>query len=187
MKKVAIIMLLMIFLFGCIDTETSNSRLKTENSKQTNEVFDMKITSSAFNHGEAIPDKYTCKGTNVNPSLAIADVPANAKSLALIVDDPDAPGGTFIHWVLYGIDTKTKEIPEKADSVGITGLNDFGRTGYGGPCPPPGPSHTYRFKLYAVDFDNWPLFETAPTASAIEKFIEGHVIAQAELDGEYQR
>ncbi|MDO8554777.1 MAG: YbhB/YbcL family Raf kinase inhibitor-like protein [Candidatus Micrarchaeota archaeon] len=142
--------------------------------------------SSVFDNGENVPKKYTCDGNDINPALKISDVPAAAKSLVLIVDDPDAPGGTFVHWIAYNIDPKTKEIPEGV-SLGTGGMNDFGTTKYGGPCPPPGSPHTYRFKLYAVDFDSWPLFEIPPDKAAIESFMEGHIIAQAELDGKYQR
>ena len=116
----------------------------------------MQIKSPVFENNGFIPDKYTCKGENVNPKLIIQNIPENAKTLALIMDDPDAPMGTWVHWVVYNIPNKTNELKQnfpldKEFSNGIKqGMTDFGKTGYGGPCPPSG-THRYFFKVYALD------------------------------------
>ena len=142
----------------------------------------MKLTST-FKQGEFIPKKYTCDALNISPPLQISDVPANAKSLALIVDDPDAPSKTWLHWTVWNIPADTKEISEDA-KIGVEGMTDFGRTGYGGPCPPNG-THTYRFKLYALD--KVLALEQGATLAQLEAAMQGHIIAQTELDGEYKR
>jgi hypothetical protein len=143
------------------------------------------ITSPAFKAGELIPSKFTCDGADVNPALAISDVPPQAKSLALIMDDPDAPGGMWVHWVVWNIDPKTQEIGENSVPRGAKqGVNDFRKTPYGGPCPPSG-THRYFFKLYALDV----LLDlgSGTTKGALEKAMKGHVLAQAELMGKYKR
>ena len=145
----------------------------------------MKIESTAFKNSELIPSKYTCDGENVNPPLMINDVPTGAKSLVLIVDDPDAPAGTWVHWTVWNINPEIKEIPE--DSVplnGIEGITDFGKPGYGGPCPPSG-THRYFFKLYALGsiLD----IGTSTRAVDIEKQIENNILAKAQLVGLYRR
>ena len=108
----------------------------------------MKLTSPSFSHNQMIPKKFTCQGEDLNPGLQISDLPQAAKSLALIVDDPDAPGGTWVHWVVFNI-TVMNEIKEKS-IPGLQGINDFGKKDYGGPCPPSG-THRYFFKAYALD------------------------------------
>src|ERR1700730_16873973 len=110
----------------------------------------MKITSPAFQEGGNIPQKFTCDGANVNPALRLEGITADAKSLVLIVDDPDAPGGSFTHWLIWNIDPKASEISEGSAPKGAQGKNDFGKSGYGGPCPPSG-THRYFFKLFALD------------------------------------
>ena len=145
----------------------------------------LKLSSPAFKHNQQIPQKYTCDGADVNPPLLIGNVPPGTKSLALIVDDPDAPAGTWVHWVLWDIDPKTAEIRE--DSVptrAASGVNDFSRLEYGGPCPPSG-THRYFFKLYALDTTLDP--GKGATRAALEHAMKGHVIAQAELIGLYKR
>src|SRR5262249_38021095 len=117
----------------------------------------MKISSAAFSAGEMIPKKFTCDGPDVSPKLAWSDVPSKTQSFALIVEDPDAPVGTWVHWVLFDLPADTKELAEgvpKQDQLSNgarQGRNDFGKIGYGGPCPPPGKPHGYFFKLYALD------------------------------------
>src|ERR1700720_1149808 len=116
----------------------------------------MQLTSTAFGEGAPITAKYTCVGENISPPLKWSGTPAGARSLALIVDDPDAPAGTWVHWVLYDLLAHTSELPEGASPGhpipgAREGMNDFGRAGYGGPCPPPGKAHRYFFKLYALD------------------------------------
>lgn len=151
----------------------------------------MVITSAAFTDGAAIPKKYTCDGQDASPPLAWTGVPAAAKSLALICDDPDAPMGTWVHWVLWGMPPSTPALPEgmprDAELPGgiKQGLNSWPKTGYGGPCPPPGKPHRYFFKLYALDAE-LNLSERA-NKSALEEAMKGHVLAQAQLMGRYGR
>ncbi|MEK7534300.1 MAG: YbhB/YbcL family Raf kinase inhibitor-like protein [Patescibacteria group bacterium] len=145
----------------------------------------MRITSSAFEHNTKIPAKYTCDGDNINPPLEFVDVPKNAKSLVLIVDDPDAPSKIWVHWVVYNINPQTSEAKENSvPEGGIEGVTDFGKPGYGGPCPPSG-THRYFFKLYALD-SVLDLPQNV-TKQMVEEKIEGHIVDQAELIGLYSR
>jgi Raf kinase inhibitor-like YbhB/YbcL family protein len=149
------------------------------------EVNDMKIASPVFKHNDMIPVKHTCDGVDVNPPLTFEDVPASAKSLALIVDDPDAPRGTWVHWVAWNIAPDTREVPEKSVPKGASqGLNDFRKVDYGGPCPPSG-THRYFFKLYALD--SMLTLGKNTDKIALETAIKGHIISQAELIGLYRR
>lgn len=145
----------------------------------------MKITSSSFAHNQNIPPKYTCDGENINPPLQFSDIPADAKSLVLISDDPDAPMGTWVHWILWNIDPKTTEISEKSVPAGaIEGTTSFGETGYGGPCPPSG-VHRYFFKLYALDTKlDLPI---SAKKEDLEKAMQQHILASAEMIGLYTR
>ena len=145
----------------------------------------LRISSAAFENNGSIPGKYTCDGMNVNPPLKIEGVPVGARSLALIVDDPDAPRGIWVHWVVWNIDPKTGEINENSVPKGsIQGINDFERHDYGGPCPPSG-THRYFFKLYALD----ALLNLSGDAgkAGLEKAMQGHVLAQAQIVGLYKR
>ncbi|MBI4215452.1 MAG: YbhB/YbcL family Raf kinase inhibitor-like protein [Parcubacteria group bacterium] len=145
----------------------------------------MQLSSPAFQHNQYIPSLYTCDGKNMNPPLQISGVPASAKSLALIVDDPDAPRGDWVHWTVWNIDPKTQTIAGNSVPPGaIEGQTDFGKPGYGGPCPPSG-IHRYQFKLSALD----TLLNLPPSAKKleIEKAMEGHIIDHAILIGLYQR
>lgn len=151
----------------------------------------MAITSAAFSEGASIPKKYTCDAEDFSPPLAWSGVPAGAQSLALIADDPDAPVGTWVHWVLFNMPATLTGLPEglqKTSSVagvGLQGNNDFRRPGYGGPCPPRGKPHRYFFKLYALDA---PLSLEAGAAKAdVEKAMRGHILGEAQLMGTYQR
>ena len=145
----------------------------------------MKITSTSFNNNEMIPAKYTCDGADVNPPLTITGIPENAKSLALIVDDPDAPSGTWVHWVVWNIGPKTREIAEGSLPKGaMLGMNDFRKLNYGGPCPPSG-THRYFFKLYALDALLDPGAQA--TKTALERSMKGRILDQAELVGRYRR
>ena len=144
----------------------------------------MKIISSAFENNSKIPAKYTCDGENVNPPLSLIDVPANAKSLVLIVDDPDAPSGTWVHWVVFNIDPKVDEVSENTlPKGGIEGMTSFGNKGYGGACPPSG-THRYFFKLYALDII---LNLINPDKVDLEKAIQSHILDKAELIGLHSR
>ena len=152
------------------------------------------VTSPSFMHEGVIPPRHTCDGLNVSPSLAWSAAPAGAKSLVLIVDDPDAPDPaapkmTWVHWVLYNIPPDANGLTEgvavKDIPTGtLSGINDWQRTGYGGPCPPVG-KHRYFFKLYALDIVLPDLKH--PAKAALEKAMQGHVLAQSELIGLYQR
>jgi len=144
----------------------------------------MKITSSAFQEGGNIPSKFTCDGGETTPPLQIAEVPSGAKSLALVVDDPDAPSGLFTHWMVWNISPQTNAIAEASRPKGIHGTNDFGKSGYGGPCPPSG-AHRYYFKIFALDRE----LDLPPGTkrSQLDAAMKGHVVAQGELMGRYSR
>jgi len=143
----------------------------------------MRITSTAFEHEGDIPEQYTCDGLDVSPPLAIEDLPADTVSLVLVMDDPDAPVGTWDHWVAYDI-TPTAEIPEGVEALGTSGTNSWGRTGYGGPCPPSG-THRYFFAVYALDRElGWE--PGADKVDVLEE-IHDHVVAEATLLGFYSR
>ena len=145
----------------------------------------MKISSAAFENNSFIPSKYTCEGQEINPPLEFRDVPEDTKSLALIVDDPDAPMKTWVHWTIWNIDAKTTQILQNSCPKGaVEGITSFGRTGYGGPCPPSG-THRYFFKLFALD----KMLDLSPNSYArdIESTIEGHIIRKAELIGLYKK
>ena len=154
------------------------------------EAMELKIKSSAFHEGDLIPKKYTCDGADISPPLAWDAVPNSTKSLALISDDPDAPMGTWVHWVIFNIPPSVKELPENIppsktlENGAQQGTNDFGKIGYGGPCPPRG-THRYYFKLYALD----TMLASQPglTKAQLVKAMEGHVLAQGQLMGRYQR
>lgn len=152
----------------------------------------MTLTSTAFTHDGAIPKRYTCEGEDVSPALAWTGLPPGTQSLALIVDDPDAPDPAapkmvWVHWVLYNIPVSANALPEAAKELPAgtaSGLNDWSRTGYGGPCPPVG-RHRYFHKLYALDTALQGL--NRPTKAALEKAMHGHILAHAELIGTYQK
>jgi Raf kinase inhibitor-like YbhB/YbcL family protein len=148
-------------------------------------MSELTLSSPSFPHDGMIPQRFTCDGADASPPLVIANVPGNAKALALIVDDPDAPVGTWVHWVVWNIGAGTKEIPENSVPPGaLQGTNDFGKQRYGGPCPPSG-THRYFFKLYALDAP-LPLKAGADKAG-IENAMRGHILARAELIGRYRR
>ena len=144
----------------------------------------MKITSSAFQEGANVPSKFTCDGADTSPPLQIADVPAGAKSLVLLVDDPDAPSGLFTHWIVWNISPQTSSVGEGSAPKGVQGTNDFGKSGYGGPCSPSG-SHRYFFKIFALDRELD--FPAGAKRAQLDAAMKGHVIAQGELMGRYSR
>lgn len=151
----------------------------------------LEIKTTAFLSGGDIPKKFTCDGPDVSPALAWNEPPSATKSFALISDDPDAPVGTWVHWVMYNLPGSTRQLPEnvsktnQVSSGGLQGTNDFGRVGYGGPCPPPGKPHRYFFKLYALD--SVLNLRPAATKKELEQAMKGHILAQAELIGRYGR
>lgn len=152
--------------------------------------MEIKITSTAFEEAGMIPPKYTCDGEDVSPALNWDSVPEAAQSIALVCDDPDAPMGTFVHWVLYNLPGDVRELPEDVpaeatlSSGARQGTSDFGQTGYGGPCPPRG-AHRYFFRIYALDT---PLdLDAGARRADLLKAMEGHILAQGQLMGKYQR
>ncbi len=178
--KIAVILSTIVLLAGCAG--------KGVDEKKPGEIQ----VKSVFGDGERIPTKYTCDGEDVSPPLTIEGLASNAKSIAIIVDDPDAPMGVFTHWVIWNIPPVSRipeGIPKKAvinePIKAVQGINDFGEIGYGGPCPPPGKPHTYRFKVYVLDttLDLKP----GATKEELEKAMEGHVIQYGELRGVYGR
>lgn len=152
---------------------------------------DFKLTSSAFQAETTIPRKHTCDGQNTSPPLAWSQPPSGTKAFALIVDDPDAPGGTWVHWVLYDLPGEARSLPEavpkqnELSSGARQGRNDFPSIGYGGPCPPSGPAHHYHFKLYALDGKLG--LKSGATKAEVEKAMQGHLLGEAHLVGLFRR
>ena len=150
----------------------------------------MTLTSPAFKPGDKIPVKYTCDGQDVSPALAWTDPPANTKSFALLNDDPDAPVGDWVHWIVFNIGPEARQLAEavevaKALPGALAGRTDFGHTRYGGPCPPPGKPHRYFFKLYALDVKL--NLKAGATKKELLTAMEGYILAQVELMGKYGR
>jgi Raf kinase inhibitor-like YbhB/YbcL family protein len=148
-----------------------------------NAASSISISSPAFQAGGDIPTKFACNGTNVSPELQISGVPNEAKSLVLIVDDPDAPRGLFTHWIVWNIDPKTTRVGENSAPAGaVQGTNDFGKRNYGGPCPPSG-THRYFFKIFALDTK--PELRPSARRAELDAAVRGHVLAQGELMARY--
>lgn len=150
----------------------------------------MTITSTAFSDGGMIPKDYTCDGKDISPPLAWTNVPKGTKSLAIICDDPDAPAGTWVHWVLFNIPTTVNELPKNIPPVKVFengakhGINDFQKFGYGGPCPPSG-THRYYFKLYALDVKL--MQQPGMTKAVLLNAMQDHILAKAQLMGKYKQ
>ena len=200
MRKVGLIFLslplIVVFIAGCAQPSTppeekappSKPEILTP-SKESEQQF--VITSPAFAEGEKIPVKYTCNGQNISPPLDWSQEPAGTAALALIMDDPDAPIGVFTHWVIFNLPQATQKLPEaippegKLASGALQGKNGFGKIGYFGPCPPPGAAHRYRFAVYALD----KLLDLVAGASKeqVLEAMKGHILAQVQLVGTYQR
>jgi Raf kinase inhibitor-like YbhB/YbcL family protein len=191
-----------LILSSLIPLSVCAQQAPTDSIKPISEA-QMKIASPAFKEGEFIPVKYTCDGPDLSPPLSFSDIPDSTKSLALICDDPDAPVGDWVHWVVYGIPPSLRNLPENViksvstplkikdkDIIINQGKNDFGKYGYGGPCPPKGSPHRYFFKLFALDLDlkfsNEELRKGISKKVLLEK-IRDHVLAEASLMGKYQR
>lgn len=178
LKKITIILILSAGIFLLIYVFTNNKQPLTLQ-------MIMKLTSPAFMHESSIPPKFTCDADNINPLLNISQVPEKANSIVLVVDDPDAPAGTWTHWTLWNIDPKITSIAENSVPQGaVEGATSFGRTGWGGPCPHSG-THRYFFKLYALD--NMLDLNPDADASRLTKEMEGHILDQATLIGTYIR
>lgn len=181
-QSFAIFRLIGLSLVSCSCADNSSPLKK--------EAKSMKLASSAFEANGLIPAQYTCDGVDISPPLTWNEVPRQTQSLALIVDDPDAPGKTFVHWVVYDIPATVRQLPEQISSLktlpngGVQGKNDFGKFGYGGPCPPSG-IHRYFFQLYALDKKLG--IAAGASKNQVLAAIEGHVLASSELIGRYQR
>jgi Raf kinase inhibitor-like YbhB/YbcL family protein len=153
-------------------------------------IMTMTLTSPAFGEGQPIPAQYTCEGDDLSPPLSWTEPPAGTRSLALINDDPDAPGQTWVHWLVYNLPPAVRALPEGVPAEGEQsdgtrqGQTDFGRVGYGGPCPPSG-THRYYFKLYALDVVL--ALRPGATKAQLERAMQGHVLAEAQLMGTYRR
>lgn len=170
-------------LFACgAEDKDASPQLQPKTAQE------MKLESSAFEANGMIPVQYTCDGQDISPPLSWDTPPAGTQSLALIVDDPDAPGGTFVHWVAYNLSADSQQLPEAVLNQnfkgGAQGKSSFGKLGYGGPCPPKG-THRYFFKLYALDQKLG--LEPGKTKEQVLQAMEGHVLATSELIGRYQR
>ncbi len=161
------------------------------NPAQKGKVMAFELKSPAFAASDDIPRKFTCEGPDFSPALQWGEPPAGAASLSLVMDDPDAPAGTWVHWVLYDLPATARELPENVPkgqelaNGARQGRNDFGKIGYGGPCPPPGPAHRYFFKLYALDAKT--NLKPGSTKAELERAMKGHILAKAELMGRYRR
>lgn len=142
----------------------------------------VELTSTAFAEGASIPVRYTCDGDGVSPPLALTGLPEGTAALALVMEDPDAPSGTYVHWVAYDVEPR-REVPEDVGTLGTGGINDAGSTGYAPPCPP-GPGHRYVFEVYALD---GPLgLPAASDAATLRAAMDGHVLAAGRLVGRYR-
>jgi Raf kinase inhibitor-like YbhB/YbcL family protein len=177
--KLILLLFSLAVVSGCIAGE-----------KEVKTMEKITVSTEAFKEGGDIPAEYTCDGRDVSPSLSWKGIPENVKSIALIMDDPDAPVGTFVHWVLFNIPAGTPKLPKgipRNQTLGdgsSQGMTDFGRVGYGGPCPPRG-THRYYFKVYALD----TMLDLPPgaTKKQLENAMKGHILATGELMGKYER
>ena len=185
------ILVLGVLVSACSRADKVNPPDKVNAPKEGNTAMAIEISSDAFSKGEAIPAKYTCDGDDVSPALRWGNIPKDAKSLVVICEDPDAPSGNFVHWVLYGLPpsvdvlsegvAKTETLPNGARQ----GRNGFGRIGYGGPCPPRNGAHRYFFRLYALDIE--PRLGPGVDKSEIDRMMKDHVLASGDLMGTYKR
>jgi Raf kinase inhibitor-like YbhB/YbcL family protein len=174
---------------GCTGTDEKPAQKEEQKGKEV--MAAIVVTSSAFEAGETIPEKYSCDGADLSPPLEWSRTPEGTMSVALVCEDPDAPRGMWVHWVLWGLPPDSTSLPEAMppDTVlvntGIQGKNDWGRIGYGGPCPPSGPAHRYFFRLYALD----TRLELRPGATRkdLRAAIDGHILAEGQLMGKYER
>jgi len=184
------IALLMMFAVACAKQPTATKPNPPTTQTPPGTTAAIKLTSSAFTEGQPIPRQYTCSGINISPPLEWTGIPKSAKTIAIVADDPDAPGGTWVHWVIYNLPADiigmVENLPATEDlkGGGFLGKNDFEKIGYGGPCPPSG-THRYFFKIYALDTE-LPL-KAGATKAEVEKAMAGHVVAQGQLMGTYNR
>ncbi|WP_406662568.1 YbhB/YbcL family Raf kinase inhibitor-like protein [Methanolobus sp. ZRKC3] len=189
---VVVLIMVSILISGCtgVEKETLDSSPQIDdtlndselNDADVQDMIEMNVSSSAFEHNGMIPQIYTCDGDNINPPLEFGNIPEETRSLAVIVDDPDAPRGTFTHWVVWdiepGLNIEENSVP------GIEGLNDIGKANYVGPCPPSG-THRYFFTVYALDTQLD--IEAGASRQDLEDIMEGHILAKGQLMGTYSR
>ncbi len=179
-----------VLIAFCMAMLISSHTLLAKNKKKEGATMEIKVTSSAFKQGGDIPVEYTCDGKDISPPLSWTESPSGTQSYALIVDDPDAPMGTWVHWVVYNLPASAASLPEnvvkeeRLSDGTVQGINDFKRYGYGGPCPPGG-THRYFFKVYALD----TVLKAGPglTKKKLLREIDGHILGQGELMGTYSR
>ena len=185
--RILLIIALLVLLSGCISDQPEQ---ETQIEEETT-IKQISISPDTFSNSSSIPVEYTCDGEDRSPALSWDTVPAGIQSIALIVDDPDAPGKTWVHWVIYNIPANSSELPfgvpknKTLDDGSLQGKNDFGRIGYNGPCPPPGKPHRYFFKVYALD--TTLSLKSGATKSQLEAAMSGHILAQGEMVGKYGR
>src|SRR6266542_7053683 len=188
MRKISVIgsfALLVLMFPGCASRPQSITQ-EPPASKPKEDKMEIKLTSAAFKEGQTIPRQYTCDGANVSPPLEWSGLPTTAKTVAIVCDDPDAPAGTWVHWVLYNLPADKIGLVENTPATenlsggGMQGTNDFKKIGYGGPCPPSG-THRYFFKLYALESEL--SLKPGATKADVEKGMEGHIVSQGQLMG----
>ncbi|HMG74820.1 MAG TPA: YbhB/YbcL family Raf kinase inhibitor-like protein [Pyrinomonadaceae bacterium] len=190
MRRISVIVVLALFLLLFLSCAGRQPQIAQPANTPTQNKAEIKLTSAAFKDGQPIPRAYTCDGVNISPPLEWSGVPRTAKTIAIICDDPDAPGGTWVHWVLYNLPAENiglvENLPatETLKSGGFQGKNDFGKTAYGGPCPPSG-THRYFFRIYALDSE-LPL-KAGATKAELMKAMDDHVVLQGQLMGTYRR
>jgi len=189
-RTIFYLLLAIILLTACAPSAPLTTEQSTPDPLEMEEPMSFELTSSAFAQGQPIPAQYACQGLDVSPPLAWGVPPAGTQSFALIMDDPDAPGGTWVHWVLFNIPASASGLPEAfpADATfpdgSMSGQNSWGRTGYGGPCPPSG-THRYFFKLYALD--EMLAISAGASKGELEKSMTGHILAKGELMGTFTK
>ncbi len=182
--KGVVILVLLVFLAACTAQVGQEAEVQPQAEENEIKVKNMKLTSPAFEHEGNIPSEFTCDSSDISPELEISDVRENTKSLALVMDDPDAPAGKWDHWIIFNIPQDTKKIEKGTEPEGIPGKNSWGKTGYGGPCPPSG-THRYFFKLFALDTElDLP---EGSTKQELEEAMQNHLIEETQLIGKYQR
>jgi Raf kinase inhibitor-like YbhB/YbcL family protein len=195
MRWAAAVLLVAVVLTACggDDAEPKGTSTRTQPATPTQAAATGTLTvqSDAFSEGEAIPERFSCEGDNLSPALSWDEPPPGTASVTLVMDDPDAPSGTFTHWLLYDLPPDTASLPEGVETDdrpsvgGAQGENSGGRPGYTGPCPPPGQTHTYVFTMYALDAETG--LEPGATANEVHAAIEAHVLASGVLTGTFGR
>jgi Raf kinase inhibitor-like YbhB/YbcL family protein len=178
-------------IFSIAPASAQNQQSSKPIAQDGRAVMTIQVSTSSFKAGGTIPTKFTCSGADVSPELSWPPPPADAKSLALIVDDPDAPAGTWNHWLLYNLPPSVHALPEnqprsaELPNGALQGKNDFGKFGYNGPCPPPGKPHRYFFRLYALDIKLD--LKAGADRRTLDEALKGHIVAQGEVMGTFGR